>query len=157
MRPALLLSMLALALAFAPTIHSKDAEATLLPAWMSGHWCSRDATSQGDEYWLPEAGGLMVGLSRTVSAGRKTQFEFLRIELIDGVPTYLAQPQGRTATAFKRSDNGDNWIRFENPAHDFPQRIEYRREGEALHAEIAGPGKDGEEFSIPFEFRRCAD
>jgi hypothetical protein len=155
MRPALLLSIIALV--FAPSIHAKDTETLLLPAWMSGHWCNRDAGSQGDEYWLPEAGGLMIGLSRTVAAGQKTQFEFLRIELIDGVPTYLAQPQGRTATAFKRSDSGDNWIRFENPAHDFPQRIEYRREGAALHAKITGPGEDGKDFSIPFEFRRCAD
>ncbi len=155
MRTTLLLAMIALT--SAPGLQAEDADTAKFPDWMSGHWCSLDASSQGDEYWLPAAGGLMIGLSRTVTAGSKTQFEFLRIELIDGVPTYLAQPQGRTATAFKRNDSGDDWIRFENPAHDFPQRIEYRREGKALHAKIAGRGKDGEEFSIPFEYRRCAD
>jgi hypothetical protein len=156
MRPALLLLVM-VAFAFAPGLRAKDTDAEKLPEWMSGHWCSREAGGQGDEYWLPEAGGLMLGVSRTVAAGSRTQFEFLRIELIDGVVTYLAQPQGRAATAFKRSDGGADWIRFENPTHDFPQRIEYRRDGASLHAKIAGPGEDGAEFSMLFEFRHCAD
>ena len=96
-----------------------------------------------------------LGVSRTVANGRKTQFEFLRIELVDDVPTYVAQPQGRAGTAFRRSASGDDWIRFENLTHDFPQRIEYRRSGDTLQAEIAGPGEDGKTMSIPFEFTRC--
>lgn len=137
--------------------NAKDAAPAGLPDWISGHWCSRNGAEQSEEYWLTTAGGLMMGMSRTVAPGHETQFEYMRIELVDGVPTFLAQPGGRAATAFKRTDGGSEWVRFENLAHDFPQRIEYRRNGDALRAEITGPGKDGAELRIPFEFKRCGD
>lgn len=145
---------LMIALALTPLVQAKITESAQLPGWMAGHWCSTEAGAQGDEYWLPEAGGLMVGVSRSVAPGGNAQFEFLRIESIDGITTYFAQPQGREATAFKRVDGGENWIRFQNLAHDFPQQIEYRRDGESLHAKISGPGEDGAEFSIPIELHR---
>lgn len=130
-----------------------------LPAWMAGRWCSLpSANERSEEVWLAPAGGLMLGMSRTVSTARaRTQFEFLRIELREGVPVYLAQPQGRPAVEFRQVQADERSARFENPAHDFPKRIEYRRNGDALHAEIAGPGKDGREFTIAFAFTACAE
>ena len=52
--------------------------------------------------------------------------------------------------------SGDDWARFENPAHDFPKRVEYRRTPDGLHAEIAGPGKGGKELVIPFDYYPAA-
>lgn len=125
--------------------------------WMSGHWCGGNGESRIDETWLPEHAGRLYGLSRTTRGARGDEFEYLRIDRIDGVATYLAQPGGRAATAFPRTAGGAQWVRFENPAHDFPKRIEYRRDGDRLHAEIAGPGRDGAETVIPFEYRRCGE
>ncbi len=123
--------------------------------WMSGHWCAELGEETVDEFWLPSHGGVAVGLSRTRTNDRTTAFEYLRIVEMDGVLTYIAQPGGRPPTAFKRTAGGESWIRFENPAHDFPQRIEYRRDGDGLHAEIAGSGDNGSERVIPFDYRRC--
>lgn len=134
--------------------HASTADAGL-PEWLAGDWCSHSGARTSEEHWLPAAGGMMLGTARTVTPGRDTEFEFLRIESVGGVSVYLAQPQGAAATAFKRSAAGEGWIRFENPAHDFPKRVEYRRTGAVLHAEIAGPGPDGKERVIPFEFRAC--
>lgn len=128
---------------------------TELPDWMAGDWCRRDGASVAEEHWLPASGGLMLGTARTVVPDRRTEFEFLRIEVADGVPTYLAQPQGAPETPFARSAGGGDWIRFENLEHDFPTRVEYRRSGSRLRAEIAGPGPDGKERVIPYEFRDC--
>ena len=125
-------------------------------AWLAGHWCMGDARDGTDELWLAANDGQLHGLSRTSRAGRIESFEFLRIQPLDGVVTYLAQPNGRLPTAFRLSASGANWVRFENPQHDFPQRIEYRRDGERLHAEIAGPGKGGKTAVIPCDMRRCA-
>jgi hypothetical protein len=128
-----------------------------LPAWMTGTWCSNANAQRIEEVWLAPAGGLMLGMSRTVAANHKRlQFEFLRVELRDGVPTYLAQPQGAAAVAFKLTQSSDSSARFENTAHDFPQRIEYRRIGNALHAEIAGPRRGGNEVVIGFDYEPCA-
>jgi hypothetical protein len=124
--------------------------------WLGGHWCSGTSTNLVEEYWLPANGELMLGLSRTVKNGQVIAFEFLRIATVNGVVTFLAQPEGRPPTAFKQTASGENWIRFENPQHDFPTSIQYRREGDVLKAEIAGPGKDGKEKVIPFPYQKCA-
>ncbi|KRA17656.1 DUF6265 family protein [Lysobacter sp. Root604] len=145
---------LGLLLAVSPTPAS-EAAADL--GWMAGHWCSEADGERIDETWLPAVGGRLYGVSRTARGERVGSFEFLRIEPVDGVSTYLAQPGGGKATAFRRSEGGPNRVRFENLAHDFPQRIEYRREGERLHAEIAGPGREGKELRIAFEYRRCGE
>jgi hypothetical protein len=123
--------------------------------WMGGHWCVEIGEETVEEFWLPPHGGVAVGLSRTRSGDRTTAFEYLRIVDVGGVSSYIAQPGGRPPTVFKRTAGGERWIRFENPAHDFPQRIEYRREGDSLHAAIAGPGEDGKETRISFDYSRC--
>lgn len=130
--------------------------APALPAWMAGSWCGTLGGQRIEEVWLEPGGGLMLGMSRTVSPSgqRVAQFEFLRVELRDGVPTYLAQPQGVPAVAFKLTQSGESSARFENPAHDFPQRIEYRRKGNAMRAEIAGP-RGGQERVIGFDYLPC--
>lgn len=123
--------------------------------WLSGHWCGGKGERRIDEAWLPEAGGMLVGMSRTVKGGKVESFEFMRI-VSDGKATdFHVQPNGVPPTVFAMAAQGDGWIRFENAEHDFPNRIEYRREGEVLKAYIAGPGRDGKELRIPFEYRRC--
>jgi hypothetical protein len=129
-----------------------------LPGWMAGRWCSGSGGTSIEEVWLPPAGGYLIGMSRTVSTQRpREEFEFLRVAMRDGVPTYLAQPQGGPVVAFKQTQTGEQSVRFENPAHDFPTRVEYRRTAGGLHAEIAGPGKDGRERVIGFDYTRCAE
>jgi ketosteroid isomerase-like protein len=84
-----------------------------------------------------------------------TGFEYFRITEIDGELSYVAQPGGREPTRFKRVAGGENWARFENPAHDFPQGIEYRRKGEELHASVSGPGEGAEDKVIRFAYVPC--
>ena len=123
--------------------------------WLAGHWCSSDDARQVDEVWLPEAGGSLLGMSRTVRGAKTESFEFMRIVPAGDRAGFHVQPNGVVATVFAIADRGDGWVRFENAAHGFPNRIEYRREGEALQASIAGPGRDGKELKIPFDYRRC--
>jgi hypothetical protein len=63
----------------------------------------------------------------------------------------VAQPGGRAPTAFKLTRAGANEAVFENPAHDFPKRIAYRKEADgSLTARVEG---DGSEKEKPQEFR----
>lgn len=123
--------------------------------WLAGHWCADLGDETIEELWLPPHGGVTIGLGRTRKEDATTAFEYLRIVDLDGVPAYVAQPGGRPPTTFSMTARGEQWIRFENPEHDFPQRIEYRRKLDTLHAEIAGPGEDGAEVVIPFDYRPC--
>lgn len=124
--------------------------------WFVGHWCSESDGRFIEEQWLSPRGDILLGLSRTVKGGKTANFEFLRIEWRDGVPHYIAQPQGEPPVTFTRTAGGPDWVRFENPSHDFPTRVEYRRTKDGLYAEIAGPGEGGKELTIPFDYRTCA-
>jgi hypothetical protein len=123
--------------------------------WLAGHWCLNRGAEIVEEQWLEPSGGLVLGMGRTVKNGRATAFEFMRIDQREGVPRFVAQPDGAPPTVFELTASGAGRARFENPAHDFPKRVEYRRAGAGLHAEIAGPGKDGREVVIPFDYLPC--
>jgi hypothetical protein len=124
-------------------------------AWMAGNWCGKDEDQVLEETWTAPAGGETIGMSRTISGGRMISFEFMRIAEFDGVQALRAQPNGDEAVAFKRTDGGVDWIRFENKEHDYPQRIEYRKAGDGLHAEIGGPGANNKEEVISYDYQRC--
>ena len=79
----------------------------------------------------------------------------MRIADIEGKVQLLAQPGGEPATSFARTDGGADWIRFENKEHDYPQRIEYRKTANGLHAEIGGPGAENKEEVIPYDYVPC--
>ena len=125
--------------------------------WLAGKWCSNDQGRQVDEVWLPAAGGELLGMSRTLQDGKVETFEYMRIVFKGKDATLHVQPNGAPPTLFSQAASGDGWIQFENSAHDFPNRIEYRRDGDQLHAFIAGPGRDGKELKIPFDYRRCGE
>jgi hypothetical protein len=123
--------------------------------WLEGHWCLTREGETVEEQWLKPSGGLVLGMGRTVKNGEAKGFEYTRIEYRDGVPQFIAQVNGAPPVAFKLTAIGAGWARFENPAHDFPKRVEYRRTGAGLHAEIAGPGEGGREKRIPFDYLPC--
>ncbi len=108
-------------------------------AWMAGSWIERKDGVETEEHWLPPKGGMMVAVNRTVRGpGKRTSFELLRIEMRDGKPVYLAQPGGRPVTEFKAAEQSATRIVFENPEKEFPRRVMYWREGEALMARTEG-------------------
>jgi hypothetical protein len=125
--------------------------------WLSGHWCSEAGGQRVEEFWLPAKGSVTLGVGRTIETGKTTSFEFTRIETRDGVTHFTAMLENQPPTSFRLTASGADWARFENPKHDFPRRVEYRRTPSGLHAEIAGPGTDGKEQTIRFEYRPCAD
>jgi hypothetical protein len=95
--------------------------------WLAGCW-AQDGQEPGSlEQWTAPAGGTMFGISRTVKNGRTIFFEFLRIvEEDDGWTGLIAAPSGQETARFKMTVFGPREVAFENPAHDFPQRISYR-------------------------------
>jgi len=107
--------------------------------WLSGRWESRDGERWTEESWSEPRAGTMIGYSRSGRGDMMREFEFIRLQAgEDGVVAYLAQPGGRApATAFRLTARDGTSATFENPAHDFPQRIVYRRDGETMTATIS--------------------
>lgn len=110
--------------------------------WLVGGWVGEVDGQQVEERWTPIAGRSMLGVGRTVAHGETTSFEYLRVEWRDDTIYYLASPQGRDPpTVFALGAISADAVTFENAKHDFPQRIRYQREGDALHVEISGGGQ----------------
>jgi len=103
-----------------------------------------------EERWTEPASNMMLGVSRTVRGDKVVEFEFLRIEArADGL-YYVAQPGGRPPTDFKLTRWDGTEAIFENPRHDFPKRVIYRRMPDnVVTARVdGGAGTKGQEFSF---------
>jgi hypothetical protein len=109
-------------------------------AWLGGCWKAETAEPGSGEHWLPLAGGTMLGVSRTVKQGMTIEFEFMQIGTMqNGGLAFTAMPSGQRATVFPMLRLAEAEVVFENPEHDFPQRVIYQREGTAkLRARIEG-------------------
>ncbi len=111
--------------------------------WLTGSWVMVDGDGVSEEHWTRPGGGTMLGLNRTIVRGRTVAWEFLRIESTPQGIVYLASPRGRDpATPFGLIDSGARRATFENPDHDFPQRIIYERRGNELRVRIEGVVND---------------
>ena len=113
-------------------------------AWISGDWqTASGGKAQIEEHWTALAGASMMGLSRTVAQGKTVEFEYLRIEQrVDGI-YYVAHPKARCpGTDFKLTTLSKQEAVFENPEHDFPKRIIYRKssDGSLIASIDGGPG-----------------
>lgn len=107
-------------------------------SWLSGHWQSVDGDKMTEELWMPARGRIMLGLNRNVSGTAHGRFEYLRIVQTKIDTYYWASPGGANETPFKMTKATEGHVVFENPEHDFPKRIEYRRDGDELTAQIFG-------------------
>lgn len=123
-------------------------------AWIAGCWEQRAGSRLTQEQWMAPAGGLMLGMSRTLASDAVREWEQLRIEVQAGVVTYIAQPSGQALAAFKATSVSDTAVVFENPQHDFPTKISYRKVGsDSLWARTEGP-RNGQLRGIDFPMRR---
>jgi hypothetical protein len=97
-------------------------------SWLSGCWASDGGEPGSGEQWTSPAGGSMFAVSRTVRNNKTVAFEFLRIiETENGGLLYIALPSGQTLTTFVMISLSADEVVFENPDHDFPQRVAYQR------------------------------
>ena len=118
-------------------------------SWLAGGWRGEMGRAVIEERWTKAAGGMMLGVSRTVVGDKAVGFEFLRIEVRAEGVYYVAQPNGRAGTDFKLTKLERVSAVFENPEHDHPKIIRYRLgEDGSLTARI-----EGDEGVQTFAFR----
>jgi len=94
----------------------------------------------------------MVELGTTRDRGRTVCFKYLRIKARPKVIFYVAHPKARPGTDFKLTRLSANEALFENPQHDFPKKILYRKNSDgSLTARVEGEEK-GKPVSDEFHF-----
>ena len=123
-------------------------------AWMSGSWTTVPGKTQIEEHWTKPAGDSMIGMGRTLKDGKTVFFEYLRIEARQDGIFYVAHPKARPGTDFKLTRLTANEALFENPRHDNPKKILYRKNSDgSLTARVEGD-ENGKPVSEEFHYQR---
>jgi len=119
--------------------------------WLVGCWESFENYSK--EVWVRNPDGSLLGFSASVESNEIAFYELLYIREVGGTLTYTAHPAGQNSATFLASVIDGQSVVFENPLHDYPQRISYRLEGLNLTAVISL--MNGER-KLSFTQERCA-
>jgi hypothetical protein len=127
--------------------------------WLQGCWQLTSGERVVEEQWMAPRGKSILGMGRTVRGDTLVEYESVLITQQDGRLAYQAHPSGQPSATFLASTATDAEVVFENPMHDFPQRVGYRRDGpDSLVAWIDGV-REGKTRKVEFPYRRtdCAD
>jgi hypothetical protein len=123
-------------------------------SWLSGAWVQKGAEGRwAEEYWTPPRGHIMIGAGLSGRDKATRSFEHMRI-VVDGEGriAFYGMPGGAPAVAFALVRQEANLVVFENPAHDFPQRVSYRLDGKQLIATVSkidGSGAESWTYDRP--------
>jgi len=125
-------------------------------SWLIGCWelLSSDQNQLIQESWGAPIGNSMLGMSRTVRDGKLLEFESIILRVEKGKLAYEAHPQGQPTATFLSTRIADRTAIFENPKHDFPQKIGYQLKNDSsLLAWIEGT-VDGKQSRREFPYHR---
>ena len=107
-------------------------------SWMAGTWAEEKPGVVVREMWLAPRDGVMAGATQTNRTGRDPKIEWASIKATADGAVFLPVIAGQAPVSFRLQPSADGEAVFENKAHDFPQRVIYRRCGEDLCAAIEG-------------------
>lgn len=151
------LTLISLLLMLWPSSFAQTSKPTLTDlSWLAGCWEANIRGREVNEQWMKPGGGIMLGMARTVSQGKAAEFEFTQIrEDKDGAIYYVAKPSGQAEASFKLVKLQNKEAVFENPQHDFPQRIIYRLQPDGiLFARVEATVK-GQLRGIDYPYKRA--
>lgn len=136
------MNKLVIIIALSITVNAVSAQQTKAVQWMLGVW--KISTPQGAvvEIWETKDDSTLQGRSVFVKTTNDTiPQERIEMAFRNGewyyIPTVANQNQGKPVP-FKVIFLRGNEFVSENPAHDFPQRIAYRRIKQTMYASIEG-------------------
>ena len=99
-------------------------------SFMAGCWRGDAGVDKHiEEHWTAADSDVMLATTRYLDdhSGQTRAWEFSRIVAdADGVFLFPA-PRGTQQGRFRMTADGPGSVRFEDPTHDFPRRILYRR------------------------------
>lgn len=120
--------------------------------WLAGCWEETRGSRRVIEQWTTPDGGTLLGVGRTVEGGKTVEYEFLLIREGKKGLEYVAKPSGQAEAVFTLARSSSGEAVFENPEHDFPTRISYRRKGDRLTARVEG-SLGGKPRAFDFNYR----
>ncbi|HMR42878.1 MAG TPA: DUF6265 family protein [Saprospiraceae bacterium] len=126
-------------------------------SWLLGSWENRFPDGGIFESWEMQNASLYTGKSYFIKGADTLSSESIRLEEKSGdifyIPTVSKQNDGKPVS-FKLTSKSENQLVFENPEHDFPQKITYSLiNSDSLLAVISGT-LNGQTESENFPMKR---
>lgn len=126
---------------FIYTITSAQSSSTI-PKWLLGKWENQTQRGKMVEEWSKTNDSTYSGKSYLITSTDSISLESIALKKEGNDIFYIPTVKGQNndqPVKFKLTSSSANQLVFENPAHDFPQKITYTLESENfLTAEISG-------------------
>jgi hypothetical protein len=110
--------------------------------WLLGKWEYKTPEGELSETWEKVNDSTYKGHSYFIKGQDTIHFETIRLEQKGEELTYAATVKGQNndkAVAFLLTNSNEKELIFENPKHDYPQKISYKQVSkDSLIAEISG-------------------
>jgi hypothetical protein len=129
-RAPLFLASVALLAAAVPALAQEPPRPLAALAFMAGCWRGDAGTDKTiEEQWTAADSDVMLATTRYLddNTGRTRAWELSRIVADSAGIALLPAPGGNQQGRFRLTESGPGSARFEDPSHDFPKRILYRR------------------------------
>ena len=126
-------------------------------SWIADKWICTDSQSVTYESWVKNSDNSLKGEAFTVKNGDTVFSEQLKIEKSGDDIFYIAiVKHNPEPVCFKLFELGNNKAVFENPEHDFPNRIIYElKNNDSLYARVEGKNKEGKSITGEFFYTRA--
>ena len=156
MKALLRLLLMSIAVTFAIPASATDCDSLHSLRWLLGDWATDDRDTTFHEAWT-EIGPRTLegsGVERAKADGAVKSAEALRLVEMAGRVFYISKvSHNELPVSFRLTGCDDGLFVFENPTHDFPRRLEYRR---GADGRLTVRVSDGGEKGFTLDFSRVA-
>lgn len=118
--------------------------------WLSGYWMACSDDREVAEYWSDARGGVLFNTTINLR-GDRISSERTVMMMVEGRLSFVYEPTGPNVVFPLVTLEGQRAV-FENPDNEFPQRVIYSRDGDALTGRIEGT-IDGEPQSMEWVYQ----
>jgi len=147
------LSVLALLFSLSTAVGAAPCDSLQSVRWILGDWKTEGGQTTTSESWGEVSPRTFEGRgeARTTDTNELRSSETLRLVEMSGELFYVAKVgHNEVPVAFKLTGCTEESAVFENPDHDFPRRLEYRRTGKnKMLVRVSDGGDKG--FQVEFE------
>lgn len=125
--------------------------------WLAGTWTGSVGPGTWEAVYTTASGGEVMSTNKEIRDGKVVSFEFERffVKGADVVMTPYVKGINKVAFTLTKNDPAAKRAIFENPKHDFPQRIDYHRQGNDLLVISVTATRGGREVGFKLSLSRA--
>ena len=123
--------------------------------WLTGQWEGLQGKGVYHEEWELSENDELKGRAYMILKSEIVNVESLKIHVIDNSVYYTADVSHNPApVSFRLTSHTDTLFVFENPEHDFPQKITYEKKDDNILIAVVEATRNGNTRRIEYTLKR---